>query len=162
MIFSVPFVAGETKEHFPDLHDYSIQKKSGDWVLFNRTSDGIDQEFSDLTFHGGPGTVIEMRVFGKDGLQKSFKEAGFASAKLHNEECLKYGIVWLPYNPEEAPYRPLVYGLDAPPWSLRKDSSGTGGSDFESKRVGTAPNNCAETMRSLPGLKTRQAKEESR
>jgi len=123
MIFSVPCVAGPTKEHFPELNDFSIVKKGNSWVLRNRTLDGREQEFPDPTFHGGPGTVVEMRLFGKDSLQTDFKEAGFASARLYGEEYPKYGIVWLPYDAEEAPYRPPIYGLDAPPWALRSVSS---------------------------------------
>jgi SAM-dependent methyltransferase len=123
MIFSVPYVEGETKEHFPELHQFCLQKKEDGWVVLNQTSDGRSQEFSDLTFHGGPGTVLEMRLFGKDGLLRNFKEAGFVSAQPYNQDCLKYGIIWLPYIAEKAPYRPLIYGLDTPPWALRSGSA---------------------------------------
>lgn len=119
MIFSVPYVEGGTKEHFPELYRFSIEKRRNDWVVQNHTLDGRNQEFSELTFHGGPGTVLEMRLFGKEGLLRNFADAGFVSVRPYNEECLKYGILWLPYVAENAPYRPLIYGLDAPPWALR-------------------------------------------
>jgi len=119
MIFTVPYVEGETKEHFPELHEFSIHKKGSGWVLSNRTSDGRSQEFSEIIFHGGPGSVLEMRLFGKDALMRNFKDAGFGAVQPYDEECLKYGVRWLPYVAENAPYRPLIYGLDTPPWALR-------------------------------------------
>lgn len=125
MIFSVPCVQGSTKEHFPELHDFSIEEQGNGWVLLNRTSDGREQQFPNPTFHGGPGTVVEMRLFGRDSLQIDFNEAGFASARLYGDEYPKYGIIWLPYKAEEAPYNPPIHGLDAPPWALRSASSNT-------------------------------------
>jgi hypothetical protein len=70
-------------------------------ISAHRTPDGDHQKFSDLTF----------------------QSVGIASAQLYREECLKYGILWLTHNAEQAPYRPLIYGLDAPPWALRSASS---------------------------------------
>ncbi len=119
MIFTVPYVEGETNEHFPELHEYSLQKRESGWVVLNQTADGRKQEFTDLTFHGGPGTVIEMRLFGKQGLLRNVREAGFGAVKIYEEENLEAGIRWLPYRAEDAPYRPLIYGLDTPPWALR-------------------------------------------
>jgi hypothetical protein len=37
---------------------------------------------------------------------------------------LEYGIVWNPYLPEDASYRPLIYGLDTP-WALMKSERDT-------------------------------------
>ena len=119
MIFTVPYVEGKTKEHFPELHDFSLQQKENRTVLVNRTIDGRTQEYSDLTFHGGAGTVIEMRLFGKDDLLQCIKDAGFEVVKVYNQECPDYGILWLPYVAEKARYRPLIYGLDSPAWALR-------------------------------------------
>jgi SAM-dependent methyltransferase len=119
LIFSVPYRAGETEEHFPELSHYSIQKEGSEWVLQNETTDHRHQKFTSLTFHGGPGTVLEMRVFGKDSLSKQFVEAGFAQPTSHTEEVRQFGIVWNPYVPEDAPYRPLIFALDTPPWAVR-------------------------------------------
>jgi len=119
VIFTVPYVEGETTEHFPDLHSFSLQEKGGGWVLLNQTSDGRSQEFSPITFHGGPGSVLEMRLFGKDALLRDIKAAGFCEVRLYDEEYPEDGILWVPYIPEKAPYRPLIYGLDTPAWALR-------------------------------------------
>ena len=37
------------------------------WTLTNRTLDGAVQTFTDLVFHGGPGSTLEMRLFSRDG-----------------------------------------------------------------------------------------------
>jgi len=120
MIFTVPYIEGETTEHFPELHKFSLQKKGEAWSLLNQTSDGRNQEYSDVTFHGGPGSVLEMRLFGKDSLLQGVRGAGFESIKVYDAEYPEDGIVWIPYVAENAPYRPLIYGLDTPAWALRR------------------------------------------
>ena len=120
LIFSVPCVEGETREHFPELWRYTIGKENDRWVLVNELSDGRKQRYDKLTFHGGPGTTLEMRLFGRDSLWKNFTDAGFRQIRVHGEEVEAFGIVWNPYIAEQASYRPLIYGLDAPPWSARR------------------------------------------
>ena len=94
-IFSVPYsLDQETLEHFPDLHDYRLVEKDGAWRLENRTSDGRRQVFSDLVFHGGPGSTLEMRLFSRNGLIDEFVKAGFAGVRIADESQLGYGIVW--------------------------------------------------------------------
>jgi hypothetical protein len=119
IIFSVPYLDGETKEHFPDLWRYSMRAEGREWVVENETADGRHQSFTGLTFHGGPGTTLEMRIFGRDSLVKHFGDAGFGPIAIHHEEVAQFGIIWNPYVPEDAPYRPLIYGLDTPPWAVR-------------------------------------------
>lgn len=121
MIFTVPYIEGKTREHFPELHQFTIQTREdgSGWFVLNHTVDGRRQEFSEVTFHGGPGSVLEMRIFGKDGLLQDIEHAGFGSVQPYCEECPEYGILWLPYVAENASYRPLIYGLDTPPWALR-------------------------------------------
>lgn len=120
MILTVPYVAGTTKEHFPELHRFSLHQQEEGWVLHNQTADGRSQEFSDITFHGGPGTVVEMRLFGMDSLLQDLQRAGFKSVRIYNEDYPESGIFWIPYDAEKSPYRPPIYGLDTPAWALRK------------------------------------------
>lgn len=119
-IFSVPYVEGTTEEHFPDLYKYAIRKEKTTWVLQNETVDGGLQRYEALTFHGGAGTTVEMRLFGKTSLLENFSNAGFTEICTNNREIEAFGIVWNTYIPEDAPYRPLIYGLDTPPLSARK------------------------------------------
>jgi len=120
MIFTVPYVQGSTREHFPNVREFSVQLDGKDWVLRGVSADGTVERFSNLTFHGGPGTVVEFRLFGRDSLEADCRAAGFNINRVYEEAVRQYGIIWNPYAPEDAPYRPLIYGLDTPPWSLMK------------------------------------------
>jgi SAM-dependent methyltransferase len=108
MIFTVPYAEGITTEHFPELYKYSLQKRQDKWILLNQTVDGRSQEFSDLTFHGGPGSVLEMRVFGKESLLQETRAAGFESVRIYDEEFPEYG---------------LIHDLNNPAWALRKQKT---------------------------------------
>lgn len=132
MIFTVPYRPGETEEHYPELARYSMSQQGDEWVLENETVDGRKQTFPGVKFHGGPGTVVEMRVFGADSLARHFAEAGFARPTIHAEEQPQSGIVWNPYVAEEAPYDPPIYALDTPPWAVRAPRSPSSGSHVES------------------------------
>jgi SAM-dependent methyltransferase len=95
LIFSVPFtLAPDTVEHFPDLHDYRLLETDHGWALENRTADGRNQVYSDLLFHGGPGSTLEMRLFSRSGLEREFAAAGFARMRVAAEPCPEHGIVW--------------------------------------------------------------------
>ena len=95
LIFSVPFTLDpETREHFPELYDYRMVEASGRWRLENRTADGRTQVYTDLIFHGGPGTTLEMRLFSRSGLIREFTAAGFAGVRIADEPQLAHGIVW--------------------------------------------------------------------
>jgi SAM-dependent methyltransferase len=95
LIFSVPFsLDADTIEHFPDLYDYQLLETGGNWQLQNRTADGRVQVFTDLVFHGGPGTTLEMRLFSKAALEREFRAAGFARMRIADEACPGHGIVW--------------------------------------------------------------------
>ncbi len=120
LIFSVPYVEGETVEHYPDLNRFSIEKRGPDWILSNVTSSGQQQEFRNPTFHGGPGTTLEMRLFGRQSLEAEFEKAGYSEVQILEEEVPEFGIYWNEYVAENARYRPLIHGLDTPPWIARR------------------------------------------
>lgn len=120
-IFTAPYVSGETKEHFPSLNKFSIENRAGSWILLNRAADGRLETFENLTFHGGPGTTVEMRIFGDRSLIHEVEAAGFRNRKVHSDEYHQFGIVWIPYDATKARYRPYIDGLDTPPWALRKE-----------------------------------------
>lgn len=95
LIFTVPFtLENETVEHFPDLHDYRLTATPQGWRLDNRTLDGRVQVFTDLVFHGGPGTTLEMRVFSRSALEREFTRAGFSRMRIAAEPYPAYGISW--------------------------------------------------------------------
>jgi len=95
-ILTVPWVPeGETREHFPELHDYEIlEPGTPGAVLRNRTRDGRVQEFRELVFHGGAGATLELRVFSRAGLLRDLEQAGFENIRIHDEPDLPHGIHW--------------------------------------------------------------------
>lgn len=95
LIFTVPFtLADDTLEHFPELHDWRLVEHSGRFELVNTTADGRAQRFTDVVFHGGPGTTLEMRVFSRAALLRHFTAAGFARMRIADEPCDAFGIAW--------------------------------------------------------------------
>jgi SAM-dependent methyltransferase len=97
LIFSVPYLEGEeTLEHFPYLNAWKICEVAGKFFLNNVRRDGTQETFSDLHFHGGPGNILEMRVFGEGDLVRHFARAGFASVVAVEAELTRIGYVW-PY-----------------------------------------------------------------
>jgi SAM-dependent methyltransferase len=94
-VLTVPYGPwAKTVEHFPDLYDFTIIADNDSYRLENRTRSGEVQEFSDLVFHGGPGTTLEMRVFGEAALLEHLAEAGFEAITLHRAPDFAHGIWW--------------------------------------------------------------------
>ena len=96
IIFSVPYTHDEHKEHFPNLYDYKIVNESGNYILYNRTIENKLETFDNLCFHGGPGNVLEMRVFSKKSIISFLEKAGFIDIIFYEitEDMNKYGIFW--------------------------------------------------------------------
>lgn len=94
-IITVPFMLFEkTLEHFPTLHKYEIIEQNEKKLLKNISKNGKRETFTDLTFHGGPGATLELRVFTKSSLIKDLKKANFREIKFHRMNFPKYGIIW--------------------------------------------------------------------
>ena len=96
LVLCVPFLADRehTIEHYPDLHEFQIHGKGGDARLHNRTRDGREQVFDGLTFHGGEGSTLEMRVFSKAALVDELQSAGFTDIRLRDQDALEFGVHW--------------------------------------------------------------------
>jgi hypothetical protein len=96
-IFSVPYsLERETQEHFPNLHEFTVDSKNNNRTLINRTRDGRVEEFSDLVFHGSSvgGETLEMRVFSENGLLNDLQHAGFMDIQIMREPYFEFGIYW--------------------------------------------------------------------
>ena len=95
LVFTVPFaMQGDTIEHFPGLHQYALEERDGRFVLVNTTADGRRQEHTNLIFHGGPGSTLELRLFSESSLRRNLEGAGFGRISFHREPCFKWGIYW--------------------------------------------------------------------
>jgi hypothetical protein len=93
-VFSSPWESeGDTLEHFPNLHDWDVVRLRSGCVLVNRTRDGRLETFENLEFHGGPGSVLEMRVFSKTGLLANCSAAGFTEISFAEDHPV-WGIEW--------------------------------------------------------------------
>jgi 2-polyprenyl-3-methyl-5-hydroxy-6-metoxy-1,4-benzoquinol methylase len=99
-IFSTPWVPdGHTREHYPELHDWSVVQLKSGHVLVNRTRNGQLQTFEDLVFHGGPGTTLEFRLFSRSDLTSHLEQAGFEEIEfVERETNLQHGITWAPWS----------------------------------------------------------------
>jgi len=94
-VLTVPFsLAADTVEHYPELHDWSLEATNGAFRVLNRTADGRVQRFDSPVFHGGPGTTLEMRLFSRDALVRELHRAGFAGVRVADEPYLPFGIHW--------------------------------------------------------------------
>lgn len=95
LILSVPYLEGyETIEHFPHLHQYKICDVNGKYVLVNVRADGRIETFENLSFHGGPGSILERRVFGEGDLISMLHYAGFGSIEIIEPNIERIGYVW--------------------------------------------------------------------
>lgn len=96
IVFSVPFTDGEHIEHYPNLYKYNIIKENNNYILYNMTKEGINERFENLCFHGGPGNVLEMRIFSKKSIISYLEKSGFTDIVFHNitDDMNNYGIFW--------------------------------------------------------------------
>jgi SAM-dependent methyltransferase len=93
LIMTTPYtLGGKTKEHFPELHDFTLTSLGAETVLVNRRRDGSIEVFENLVFHGGPGSTVEMRVFTEESLRENLLAAGFSSVRVASENVPEFGI----------------------------------------------------------------------
>jgi SAM-dependent methyltransferase len=93
LVMTTPYtLGGKTREHFPDLHDFTLASLKEKTVLVNRRRDGSIDVFEDLVFHGGPGSTVEMRVFTEESLRANVLRAGFSSVRVSCENLAEFGI----------------------------------------------------------------------
>lgn len=90
-IFSMPYYDALTDEFFPDLHTYELREDNGQFYVDNTREDGTKSRYDGLIFHGGPGTVLEMRKISKTDMIACLEKAGFVDIEFcHHVE--QYGI----------------------------------------------------------------------
>ena len=94
LVVSVPYTTSGIAhvEHFEELVDGKLNKFQGGYMWTGKNPEGIEKEYTDLTFHGGVGTTLEFRVFSEESLQANLAEAGFSMIKIL-ENQRRSGIV---------------------------------------------------------------------
>ncbi|HEY2844524.1 MAG TPA: methyltransferase domain-containing protein, partial [Bryobacteraceae bacterium] len=94
LLFTVPYrLDGRTAEHFPELHEYALAAPGGRTVLVNRRRDGSLEVFENLSFHGGAGSTLEMRVFTETSLKETLAAAGFTGMRIASEDIPEFGVL---------------------------------------------------------------------
>lgn len=115
LAMSVPYSLEETtREHFADLHEFGLVTAAGHLALVNRTRAGEWQVFDNLVFHGGPGSVLELRVFCESDLRSKLSSAGFVRLEFATAPYPPFGIV-----PRESWSLPLIAAKE--PFHLSRD-----------------------------------------
>lgn len=96
LIFSCPYNLNEHKEHFPTLYKYTLSNSDNQIVLNNTRIDGTEEKFTNLIFHGGDGSTLEMRQFSKQSIYNYLIDSGFYNITFHpvDEDMNKHGIFW--------------------------------------------------------------------
>jgi SAM-dependent methyltransferase len=104
LILTVPYLEGyESIEHYPHLRDYEIVAVGGKHAVVNVRADGLVEQFAAPVFHGGPGSVLEMRVFGEGDLMSMLHYVGF-EVRILTANMAEIGYVW-DLAPESALWR---------------------------------------------------------
>lgn len=94
LLLTVPYrIDGRTAEHFPELHEYALAAPGGRTVLVNRRRDGSLEVFENLSFHGGDGSTLEMRVFTEPSLKEILAGAGFGGVQVASEDVPEFGVL---------------------------------------------------------------------
>ena len=116
LIFSVPFTEKpKNKEHFPDVSSLGTCQVDGKWVVVGKLGSGEYKVFDeDVHFHGGPGSVLEMRLFGRDDLVNLMALAGF-TIKIHETPDLEVGYYWASHEERLGAGRSQSYIIEARP-----------------------------------------------
>ena len=93
LVMTTPYnLGGKTREHFPELHQFTLAQLGNETVLVNRRRDGSVEVFDNLMFHGGPGSTVEMRVFTEESLRETLLAAGFSSIRIAFEDVPEFGV----------------------------------------------------------------------
>ena len=87
-----------TREHFPDLQDWHIERQGDERVLLNRRSDGTIERFDNLCFHGGEGMTLQFRLFSKHSLIDGLENIGLRIAAIYDRPIEAHAISLCPYN----------------------------------------------------------------
>lgn len=95
LVFSAPFTSAPlTTEHFPGMTEFATLQMNGRWLVISRKADGCyDVYDKGVVFHGGPGTVLEMRIFSQNDLISQLRAAGF-EVEILSQPAPGIGYYW--------------------------------------------------------------------
>ena len=95
LILTVPYVEGFSSiEHYPHYHTAKILEIDGSYALINKRIDGQIELHRNPCFHGGPGSVLEMRIFGEGELMSMLRYHGFEVIEVLEPRDEAIGYIW--------------------------------------------------------------------
>lgn len=95
LIISVPTLEGyETIEHYGAMKSYRVFQIEEHFIVAGIDMNGICFTHLQPRFHGGPGEVLELRIFGVGDLKSRLASAGFTNLVEHIPNQPKIGYVW--------------------------------------------------------------------
>lgn len=95
LVLTVPYLEGyETIEHYPHLNIFKITDTGGVFSIVNTRPDGAVEFHVNPKFHGGPGSVLEMRVFGEGDLLAMLRHTGFVEILDMPPTDRAIGYIW--------------------------------------------------------------------
>jgi SAM-dependent methyltransferase len=105
LVLSAPtYDMTSTIEKYPSLRQYTVAKIGDRHVVVYESLAGSLGFDADPVFHGGPGSVLEMRLFAHDDLLRHVIAAGFKILPMPDGDALHHGAVWLPEVRHDLPY----------------------------------------------------------
>jgi DNA-directed RNA polymerase subunit RPC12/RpoP/SAM-dependent methyltransferase len=94
MLLTVPYtMLSRTVEHFPDLNQFGIIRDQQGILLVNQRKDQSIDVYDRLTWHGGEGSTLEMRVYSEADLLQIIADAGFKNIKVWRDDYPEFGIL---------------------------------------------------------------------
>jgi SAM-dependent methyltransferase len=109
LILSAPSYAMQASvEKYPTLRGFSVVAIGGRHAVVYETATGALGFDPDPVFHGGPGSVLEMRLFGHEALLREIRNVGFRRVDMVGDEAQPFGAVW----PHAAERSDLPYAMD--------------------------------------------------
>ncbi len=94
MLLTVPYtMLSKTAEHFPHLNQFGVVRDQQGMLLVNRRRDQHIEVFDRLTWHGGEGSTLEMRVYAEADLIQIIADAGFKDIKIWHLDESEFGIL---------------------------------------------------------------------
>jgi len=94
MLLTVPYtMLPKTVEHFPHLNQFGIVRDQQGMLLVNQRKDQTIEVYDRLTWHGGEGSTLEMRVYAEADLLQIIAEAGFKNIKVWRDDYPEFGIL---------------------------------------------------------------------
>jgi SAM-dependent methyltransferase len=97
LVLSAPtYEMPATIERYPSLKEYTVLKIANKYVIVHVSAQGQIGLDTAPIFHGGPGSVLEMRILSHNQILFELRAAGFESIEVMGDAFALYGADWSP------------------------------------------------------------------